>query len=279
MPSFKYFLKLPVELQYMIWDCYRNQRGLRHYLMLAKIPTNVRFYACINIDIDKFVYSYRGNKPRKQQLRWPPSHPASGEEFEVIRLVGHYRTPELDIAARSIVATNSKDIETWAKKALNSLFLRINFAKDLVFVDGGDTGMCLRPISNLLVGFQQFLLIASNDHWFQRVRHLAIQLKQNQTHLDYYSLQAINLLSKLENLYLVVYRDPDCSYGAPRSWRHFDKALMDEYNFFPYDDFCRLHPHYDDRHCKCGETLTDARSVLGTTTPTQLRPWCSWFVT
>ncbi|KAI0842796.1 hypothetical protein F5Y06DRAFT_304491 [Hypoxylon sp. FL0890] len=256
LTKFHYFLDLPVELQEMIWDFYRNQRGVRHYLTLLD---NERFYACIDIDNNTFMNTYVNSNrvAQKANLRWPRHHPASGKEFEIVGLIGRHRIPEPGSFAKSINTTKDRERASWGKR--RDLRIRIRLENDLVFVDAMDSWVCLRPLSSLGVG--RFNLSLRYNHWFRSVRHLAIQLRALQSNLDIPSTAEIESLWKLENLYLVVYRDPQCVYGPPRHWRYFKKDFMDEYNFLPFETFNQLHPRHMDKECRCTKTANDAKQI------------------
>ncbi|KAI1412545.1 hypothetical protein F5Y13DRAFT_190141 [Hypoxylon sp. FL1857] len=253
LTKFQYFPILPREIQDMIWDFYRDQRGLRHYITIFG---NVRFYASIDIDTNKFLRTYIAGTRVKKNLRWPLNGPISEKEFEVIRLRGkEHRIPEPGNPAKSIITATGIERVLWDKRG--DLYVRARLESDLIFVDGGDPRMLLRSISYLNWG----TLSVEDTHWFRRVRHLAIQLRPNQRVLDEASAEVITSLRNLENLYLVVYRDPQCVYGAPRNWRYFNKDLMDEYNFLPFEVFNKLHPKHRGKRCRCGTTASGAEDI------------------
>ncbi|KAI0148081.1 hypothetical protein F4776DRAFT_660253 [Hypoxylon sp. NC0597] len=254
LTKFQYFPDLPRELQNIIWDFYRNQRGLRHYITVLG---NQRFYASIDIDTNQFMHTYVSALTAANQAnsRWPESHPASKKKFNIINLIGQHGVPEAGSFAKSIVTTKEKELALWTKR--HSLHIRCRFEDDVFFFDGSDTGICLRPMSHL----SKSTLLLEPNHWLRKVRHLAIQLRPVQSNLDNQSKHVIVTLPKLKNLYLVVYRDPQCVYGAPRNWRHFKKDMMDEHNFLPFETFSQLHAEHPGKKCICAKMATGAESV------------------
>ncbi|OTA97878.1 hypothetical protein M434DRAFT_372725 [Hypoxylon sp. CO27-5] len=254
LTKFQYFLDLPRELQDMIWDFYRNQRGPRHYITVFG---GKRFYASIDIDTNQFMHTYVNamTAARKSKLRWPKGHAVSAKEFKTIHLIGQHSVPEAGNFAKSIVTTKEKERALWQKR--QGLHIRCRFEDDVIFIDGSDSNICLRPMSHL----NQSELSLEYDHWLRRVKHLAIQLRPVQSSLDGPSKNMIASLSELKNLYLVLYRDPQCVYGAPRNWRYFKKDAMDEHNFIPFEIFNQLHAEHPGKECRCEKTATGARII------------------
>ncbi|KAI0007456.1 hypothetical protein F4779DRAFT_642984 [Xylariaceae sp. FL0662B] len=243
--KFQYFPRLPVELQLMIWEFYRKQAGIRHYMGVN--TKNERLYAAMDTEGNRFVNTYATiNAP---ETRWPRSHPAAGEESQKIRLIGRHFVPDPGDEAKSLVT--ARHTELWNQR--QALFLRIHFDKDLVFLDGGG-GSWDRPLSNLN-GREWNLL---NSRWFFEVRHLAIQVPQRG--LAVYAMGQVIAMQYLKSIHLVGYRDP---YRAPRTWSQFRKDLLDEYKFLPVEDFIRLHPNRQNIQCQCHKDAEIVNKIAG----------------
>ncbi|KAL7628555.1 hypothetical protein AAE478_000070 [Parahypoxylon ruwenzoriense] len=246
LDKFYYFNRLPVEIQDMVWDFYRRRQGLRHYLTAYGQKSSSkpkRLYAALDPGTNRFIRTYGSSQIRFS--KWPVRHPAVGEEDSVIRLVGSYAAPDPGIYGRSIIT--AKGVEWW--KTRQALQIRINFHKDLVVIDGKDSGRCLNPLWTTVLSSQRPL---ADDHWIYRVRYLALQLGPTSS-LDLASEDVLSEMKELQTLYLVTYRSPDCVFGtSPRDWKGFDKNLMDEHNFFPFAEFKRIHLlHPKHRQCLC----------------------------
>ncbi|KAI1390330.1 uncharacterized protein F4822DRAFT_232927 [Hypoxylon trugodes] len=180
-------------------------------------------------------------------------HPASGEEGEMVPLMLTY-VPKGGDPAKSIIT--AKDKEWWTcKKHYTSV--RINFRKDLIVFDGEKTRSSLGYLSPFNWHFRQL----DGLHWFKRVRHLAIQLRPCQLRLDDEAVMEIESMPELETILVVVYRDPNCIYGAPRTWRTFHKGLMDEYNYISYETFEKHHPQNKKFRCACCKFGDSARFI------------------
>ncbi|KAI2619536.1 hypothetical protein GGS26DRAFT_601992 [Hypomontagnella submonticulosa] len=247
LTQFRYFSNLPPELQLKIWKHYHEQRGVRHYLTIS---SNGRHYAAIDVDAHRFIRTFLRPHPEYHEViatdePWPLGHPASGEQLVTSYFRGDHSCLKMKARspARSIITT--KDISF--PIARPSLWVRTNFQKDVVLIDGTHTEVCLEPVW----GLQGPQLLWQKSYWFYQVQKLAIQLSPGQLSVDKASMDFLTELPQLRMVYLVVYRDSNCPLGRPWDWSSVNKNDLNEDNFLPWGLFNYIHPDNEDVGCEC----------------------------
>ncbi|KAI1428048.1 hypothetical protein F5Y12DRAFT_70775 [Xylaria sp. FL1777] len=235
--TFHLFNRLPREIQDMVWRLHRERRGIRHYLTESQPAT--RHYAAIDIETNLFAQTLLTK--RVANTFWDENdRPIRGESDAKIQLIGVNYVSQPGDFAKSV--STAKYPVTWRKVSRPQI--RINYTTDVVVLEG--VFVCLRPVFRL----QHALPIQWTDllhHWLRNVQYLAVNAGSCRMGIQ----TRIATLPALEQVYLVIYRDPECRYGAPRHWRNFDKSLLDTHNFLPFDDFVNLHPSNANIECDC----------------------------
>ncbi|TGJ78708.1 hypothetical protein E0Z10_g10054 [Xylaria hypoxylon] len=229
--TFHVSTQLPKEIRDMIWKFHREHRGIRHYF--TESPHGCRHYAAVDIETGLFARTIL--TPRIAGTYWDDGkdRPIKGESDAKIRLIGYNYVSKPDDFAKSVAT--AKYPRTWRKVA--KPYIRMNYTTDVVVLEG--IFVCLKPVFPL----QHSLpgdFTELDEHWLTNVRYLAVNVASCRMSVE----NPIATLVNLEHLYLDIYRDPECRYGAPRHWKDFDKTLLDTRNFLPFIDFINLHPSH-----------------------------------
>ncbi|KAI1346155.1 hypothetical protein F5Y01DRAFT_322048 [Xylaria sp. FL0043] len=259
--TFYYFRNLPQEVQNRIWQLHREHRGIRHYLTHSNHSgPATRHYTAIDIETDRFIRTIL-TRGTARNFWNEEGEPIRGESDAKVRLIG---TNWASDAGRSAMSLTTASIipfvspPTWSfwSKKFNPV-IRINYKTDVVVLESDFN--CLQPLFRLQhrlgLPFRQDL----QDHWLRHVQHLAVNTGGCRMGVE----RDIAKLPSLEQLYIVVYRDPECCLRRPRGWANFDKSLLNEHKFLPYDDFVNLHLSLTVQPCGCELNSYRSNEVLG----------------
>ncbi|KAI0818270.1 hypothetical protein GGR55DRAFT_68618 [Xylaria sp. FL0064] len=242
--AFYYFRSLPRDVQNRIWELHREHRGIRHCLTLSG-PLNERHYTAIDIETDRFI---RTQLTRGTALNFwnAEGEPIRGESDAKIRLIGTNKVSLPGMEAKSLTTVGQSVFRAYWYPQFQP-YIRINYKKDVVVLESDF--VCLEPVFRLQhrVPFQRADL---QNHWLRHVQHLAVNTSGCRQGVERRS-SIVAALPSLEQLWIIVYRDPECCLHEPMSWANFDKSLLDEHKFIPYHHFVNLHRSLTNQPCDC----------------------------
>ncbi|KAI1290520.1 hypothetical protein F5Y03DRAFT_62933 [Xylaria venustula] len=239
LPSVGFPPGLSPEIQNRIQELRRQRGGIRHYL--TESEGSIRHYGAIDIETNLFAETYitRGDARRFWDMN---GRPIRGETDSRIRLIGINYFAMPGGLATSVVTANFTLNSPWCFKSAPNI--RINYNKDVVVMEGMYN--CLIPAFNL----RKRLPFSRSDlagHWLENVQLLAVHTSSIPRTVD----RTIAALPMLLHLYLLVHRDPQCVYGAPRTWPDFSPSLLEQRKFLPFHHFAALHPRNPSVRCDC----------------------------
>lgn len=248
--QFRYFMRLPKPIRDRIWELHRHRGGVRHYLTQLpnrfnneKLPP--RHYAAIDTETNEMVRTGLGVKAL--HTFWDKEDkPIKGESDAKVRLVG-------ETWCHTDHGSNAVSITTILKTRIHGTlynlhyrkYIRINYKFDVIVLDGEHT--CLQPLFSLQ-HWNRINWGDLRDRWFWNVQHLALDIASCRNDVE----KAVAALPAIKHVYLLVYRDPMCANGAPRTWKEFDKQRhFNKHKFMHITDFRALHPCKKARPCEC----------------------------
>ncbi|KAI1120571.1 hypothetical protein F5Y10DRAFT_123724 [Nemania abortiva] len=253
--TFPRFRELPEtpekdKIQEKIWKFYREQRGVRH--CLTETPDASWRYEAIDLDTRLFANTLLTDdtankywktiprediKPREYkpgEKRPGPSKqpyidiykPINGECDDKILLPGAYTTAE----------PGGDPYSASEGKRIDAPCIRANYKKDIFMLrKRGISGRGLFPkLDDENVPNRGHI-----EAWLPHAQYLALDASSE--HVMFLQ-DRLPRMKNLKHIYVVANRDPMCPYGAPRSYGGFERTMLDEWNFLPYDKFEALHP-------------------------------------
>ncbi|ETS86559.1 hypothetical protein PFICI_00387 [Pestalotiopsis fici W106-1] len=248
LSEFRYFRRLPRELQEMVWKHWEASKPVvRHYFFADK---STRSYVAIDPARrvpTKSLTAHKGHNAMRLD-------PSTKTVFHKIRFSGKVRTTGLETPLHDMWDLSSG---SWAKAAKYPTCAHVNFDRD-VFVFQNIVPNNMSPFQFLAVPISRYSMSMGKVHldWVRRIQHVAYYPPPDKRgyFLNWSAtpafVDALRAMESLKTLYIVKRPQKNvCNHGALSRWKisphRLTKGHHHDAGFIMLQDFVAEHRRLD----------------------------------